>query len=345
MADYYLNHDMGDDADPGTQQEPWKTFQRAVGNATYTGAQAGDTVYCCSGASAEVLSAAVNNAYASNGNTTSGAVNFIGCNAVWTPGAAQYVLDGNASFRCMNYATNLKAQWHHLQYFTFRNAVSDGVYLNSTCHYMRFYRCIFENNATYGLRAQQTPHSISAIHCIARNNTTVGLGMGSYRHTAAFCKVHGNGSHGLELLYNNSTMLVHGCLIYENFHAGMRVANLVAAWLLSNTIHSNGVPTTSSGMRIEIGHPMLILGNRITNNGGWGIELDGALKQENWVEDYNVFYANGLGTIGPAGATLGTFGHSIYNPAESGYVDPGNDDYNLKEDAVLRRTAIDLDWA
>ena len=73
---------------------------------------------------------------------------------------------------------------------------------------------------------------------------------------------------------------------------------------------------------------------RITNNGGWGIEIDAT--GGDYYEDLNVIVGNTLGQVTDPSSLLRRGGHSLETGAD-GYVDRAADNFTTATNAQLRR--------
>jgi hypothetical protein len=312
----------------------WTNIQSAFDTAV-----AGDVVFC---RGTQTISARVD-IDTNQGNTTSGFIYFIGCNASGTNDGTRFTIDGN-------------------------NAAIDGLYMNSDLSYVwlenigvtrcggyGFYNnsgagtkwvmnnCAFNYNGS-GLRTMGLSRS-TYFRCVARNNTNYGFALMGTVNLMLACCIHHNGSHGVNCNGSAPGILLHN-LIYKNGGDGIyeHAGASGVALIYGNTIDSNG----GNGILISSAASHVpIIANRITNHitaGKYAINCNGVMVPHglNYFENnngdnvYNAALAKEL-LINGMSTNVEDQGN-----VNQGYtaLTAGSEDYNLRSDASLRRTAV-----
>ena len=128
------------------------------------------------------------------------------------------------------------------------------------------------------------------------------------------------------------------CLFYDNTGYGMYVA-AGPSLLLHNVLEDNGNDAGSgNGIWSGTGLHIFALFSRIINNDAYGVLR--TTSDIRFFEDYNYIYGN---TTAPrSNVTAGP--NSVTSGSDDGCEDSANNDYNVKSGAVLRSTAINLNW-
>jgi len=328
MSTYYVDPAAGGANNGTSWADAWADFQSAVDAAA-----AGDTVYC---RGTQTLSSVINDTSLNSGDTTSGHIKFVGCDAGGTARAGQFTLDGNnAVTRCLDMQSGV--QRISFENFTFKRTTSASCVdvWKVQAYYWLFRQCVFElsgssNGAQFA--ALQRSH---VDQCIFRNNGNAGVWCAGACTHFTHCAFYGNGNWGVTATYGFNT--VYGCLFYENAQGGLSLGGDVQTIVNCAFDGGSGDDGLQTGNRKEV----LILGCRFTNNAGYGIGSSVAADESKF-QDWCVFYNN------TAGAKENAWGgglHSDESPADDGYVDADDDDYNIKSGAELRRVAVNLDFA
>ena len=345
---WYYDSSASGNNDGTSTANAWQTFQRAIDGTGGTKPVAGDIIYGRSTAGVETIDAttSANGAdftNANSGSAAAGHIRCVGCDASWTPNAAQCEIQGDGGDKpahLLNCTTG--ADYWAFENFTFTgsNITGDIIYVaTSAAEYWRYQQCIFQNGAARGTNTNLHRYTWFE-QCQWINNTTIGAYLPGVEAYFDRCVIKGNGGTGI---YASGGNVIEGCVIHDNAGDGIYGStNLL--WILNNVIDGN----TSDGIALlaaRVGHH--IYGNTITNNGAYGIvhgtDLTGQDKSANVFEDWNIFYLNTSGhrsniNAGPNSLTAAS-------AAEVGYADRANDDFNrTNASAILTSTAILLDW-
>ena len=322
---YYVDPAAGGDNDGSDWTHAWVSVQSAFDTAT-----AGETVYC---RGTQTLGAVID-VDTNSGDTTSGNIHFIGCDAGGTARAGQFTLDGDEAvanallFGAVNYIT--------IENFTIVDTTNDGIDFGSALvTYVDFIKCIAESCGGCGFMLYKS-YYCKVISCIARNNDDEGFYYPYINVYFINCLAYGNGGFGFCNIYNYNVL--YGCLAYENGDDGFHFSHR-SNCMINCVSADNNTGATGSGLRIIAGGNQLIINCRFTNNDSYGIEMDAAVDDSNY-EDYNVFYDNDDNPRLNINSGL----NSDDNPADNGFVDSATDDYNVKTGAEIRSTAIKLNW-
>jgi len=161
-----------------------------------------------------------------------------------------------------------------------------------------------------------------------------------------FCRFESNGQQGITA---SSTLcgMFFGCIFRSNGYDGLAessggTASRVGS-ILINCIADNNTRNGFANGGTYGTAPFLVAGCRITNQDSatyYGINVEPENAGYNY-EDYNVFYNN---TADRNNIPVGANSLAAADTTEQGYVDQANADLNLTTDAILRSTAIDLNW-
>lgn len=343
MAGPYYVDSAASGADDGTSwTDAWTTLQRAIDGTDGTQPVAGDIVYC---RGTETVSTSID-MDGNSGDTTSSHIRFIGCNASGVNDGTRYKLNAN------NNSIDVIASWT-MDYISFENfeiygtanANNNGIEIDNYTNVegLRFinvyihdcydgfslgsgtargtllFKCRAESNRNYGIKAL-CQRSVFIIGCSAKNNTSdniYNLGGGTVIVIAG-CIIEGSGGKGIEL----SPTADYGVLI------------------MNNVIDGN------TGDGLECSQDMILISNRITNN-GVGIDSDHlAALLFNYMPDTGQDRANTTKTAGLI-TEITISGSNSNNlsgtDTDGGYNAPGSEDFNLADTATLRRSACDLD--
>jgi len=324
---YYVDPAHGG-TNAGTQANPWQSVQTAFDTAV-----AGDTVLCTG---TQTLAANID-IDTNAGSTAGGHIKFFGCDAAWTRGAAQFVLDGNsAAANCLKVSGARHRYW--IENFTLQNATSYNLNMagdaTAKSHWV-FKTLISELSANHGGYTRYMNYS-QFEQCIFRNNGGQGLSSRGVNTRFRFCTFSGNSLNGLYL--NGTYPKLFGCLAYDNTAAGFEVTANKWATLINCVADDN-----DKGILLKATAPdTAIIACRVTNNATYGIDQESAGYQSN-IEDWCVFYNNGGGgsahrnniAVGPNSMTAA-------DATECGYIDQAGRNYGLTSDAIGRRIAVAL---
>ena len=333
MATYYVDPAAAGLNDGSSWADAFTDLQAAIAVAA-----ASDVVYC---RGTQTLTAPIT--YSCSGSLTSGLIDWIGCNASGVDDGTRFVLDGNSSVaNCLN---SDGGGYSRFKNFEIKGATANGVY-----------------------DATADSNSCTFINCKFHLNGGTGFNGGSWGNTTYFkCSFDNNGSYGAQSNYagtnkyllctfrgNLSGYYQYANMAYSTFHFGCIFSDNTGngaflpygGWTIVNCVFDgNG----GFGMNTDFSNcyrGTSLVGNRITNNGSYGIH-DVAIGYFLGTVAYNYFNGNTSGDFGPYividDAFLEDSGveTNLYTGIQ-GYVDAANGDYNLTADATMRRVAVTL---
>jgi len=186
----------------------------------------------------------------------------------------------------------------------------------------------------------------SLIDCIVQDCAWSGVDTSPPSGTYLRCVFRNNGSSGIGGTINNINIVT--CLIVDNAVDGLRISgeNVLVTGCV---IDGNG----ADGIELPWGahDNTVIVANRITNNGGYGINASDAANETTYA-DYNAIYGNTSGSVN--NVSLGANDHGAVGDTNiptaanrdmtaDGYTDADSDDYSLTASAVLRREACAIE--
>jgi len=321
-------------ADDGTSwTDAYETSQQA-----FDAVAAGDVVYC---RGTETLSSPVD-VDTNEGDATSGLIKFIGCNGSGDNDGTRFVMDGNsAAANCLNISAK---DFYLMENFEFKNSTSIGVYFSSSSHSWIFNNCCVNNSGSYGLFIGGNGLRNVFIKCVSYNNSNDGFFLGS-SDRCFFCSSHDNTQSGFQI-NQGSNSLLYSCLVYDNGNDGIEEVYYPST-ILNCAVNGNaddGISTKTAGVVLI----PVIIGNRITNHSGAGdngLDFYTEIVAHGWnyLEDNDTNYANASLSyeILDNGATTNQEDQADTNEGYTSLTD-GSEDFNLRSDATLRRTAISI---
>jgi hypothetical protein len=307
-----------------------------------SGTRAGMTTYC---RGTQVISAFLTNT--NSGNTTSGFIKFIGCNASGVPDGTRFTINANnTGTGGFNFAATTNMIW--LENIAVENtAVSNtGFYFNTNSSGNVLINCAAANCGSHGFDLHNAGSPINTlIRCTSYSNGGNGF-YTTYGNIFLYCSAHNNsGVAGFYLSNTGSGTLLLGCLIYDN--AGYGITQFNEGIVLVNSVVDNN---TSGGILIGTAVNTvtpIINSCRITNNSAQGI-IGGNLPfltlcnyfENNVGGDLTGNTLNNLIDIDGSGNDSNQYDQS--NPNQ-GYtsVTPGSENFNLVSgSATLFRQGI-----
>ena len=349
MTTYYVDPTATGDDDGSSQANAWSTLQRAIDGTDGTQPAAGDTVLCkhtgADGAVDETLTVSID-VDGNSGSTTAGHIKYIGANSSWEDDGTQYVIDANdAAIYCLKYNAN----YIYLKNFFVKQATDDGIgSSNLGPDYLIFDNVRSSSNGSDGFGfGGGYSYFPRFIRCLADNNS--GYGFQTARYTTVFyflCCARDNTSYGFETTYGQ--LVAYGCLSFDNGSRGYRLGGAGTNGQSGIVLNSVADGNSLSGININAANHMII-GNRITNHSGTG---DIGLEGNNYLFTHGWNYLENNDGDNIQEDSLGT--EILYNGAitnqedqsdtNQGYTSltEGSEDYNLRSDATLRRTAITI---
>lgn len=249
-----------------------------------------------------------------SGNTTTGNINFIGCDAAWAARAGQAVLDG---FGLANACTGLSAPdrltFDHL---TMQNSAGNGIDSGTSfADWLVFIYCNISNNTANGIgtNASYNRYSIYAF-CVVESNTGSAFGGNGLTGLAFGSRIKSNSTYGAPL--NNGNLI--DCLVCGNGDDNCSLYPGSTASIISCVLDGSGA---GSGIKINAGAAVWAFGSRVTNNANYGSEEVSVPNNSN-IEDYNVFFNNTNGdlqNIVSGSHSYGDGANHVADPTSSGY--------------------------
>lgn len=318
MAEYYVDPAATGANDGSSWTDAWTDLQSAADNV----ATGGDKVYC---RNTQTLSASID--FDTNSGTVISPIEFIGVNASGVEDGTTFVLDGNSVVA--DGLVPAGVNYIYIRNFEIVNCTGSGIDPLSNTIGWNFKNVKCNNNGADGVESGNLMDDCNYIHCQFNNNTSDGIYLPSIYSDIVYCEFIGNG--GLPINQTANAVMVFASIIHDNGNyiymsgAGQRI------------IHSVVDGSGGYGVRLA-NYNETPIGNRITNNpsGGLWFSINNA---RSLLEDLNHFYNNGTDII-TNNAFLLKNGNSNEGASDDGYEDITSDDFNLAEDAELRRTGI-----
>jgi hypothetical protein len=317
MATYYVDPAAGGANNGTSWTDAWTTMQSALDNGA---AAAGDLNYC---RGTETLAATLD--VDTNAGNATDFIRFIGTNASGTVDGTKFVIDGNsAAATCLDINGVDDITFENIEC---KNATSHGVTASGISSYYFFYNVHSHDNGGSGFNLTTNLRTSRFLRCKAIDNTADGW-EGLYLSSALFCEATGNGAIGFDNVRNGGHII--GCIVHDNTSDGIRLSNVDDGVIMHCVIDANG----GHGVNGSSTRILALLGNRITNNTGDGLNIT-----NKGFEDFNLYLSNANSIV--AAADLIEIGNSLATGTE-GYNDRANDDFNLTASATLRRTAVEV---
>jgi parallel beta-helix repeat protein len=272
-ADTYYVATNGDDANPGTQEKPFRTVQKGL-----SALQSSDTLFLREGTYAESIS---------NYNQT------LPAGTSWDSAVTIAAFEGETvTLQPSGGGDVLTLAASYIQYMIFDRLVIDasgtqnGVAVVGGAHHIRIQNGEIKNAPAHGVF---TADASSTSHIELVN-----------------LKVHDNGSsrfdHGLYIGTPDS--LIDGCDIYNNSGYGIHVYNGTEGKSTSNTIIRNNHvhDNRDGGITISHGDNIQVYDNFVYNNKGGGIEVSYGNPTNTRLSRNTIYDNGGAGIIISAGA-------------------------------------------
>lgn len=330
MTDYFVDPAASGAADGSNWTNAWTSLQTAL-DAVST---AGSKIYC---RGTQTLAAQID-VDTNYGAATSDWIYVIGVNSSGIEDGTTFKLNGNSAVAsCLVFtATANYYQFKHIEcYGATSHGISAGA-INTNGNI--FDGCISRDNGGLGINGYFIVAGLIT-RCAVYGNSGTGI---YTRSSLLFNAVYDNDSHGIDGVYLNAPVI--GNLIYNNTGRGIYRLG-VSSFTFNNVIDGNG----DDGIERYAGAGLpIIIGNRITNhdaeskagidNGGTYLFLHGWNYFENNTGD-NIQGEVASGEILDNG--VGTNDEDQSDTLQ-GYTDDDPEDFNLRSDASLRRTAITI---
>lgn len=330
MSTYYV------DPQAGSNTAPYDTWAKAATSLRTVEAllHANDTAYCRGSETITNASGAITMTQGGS-NAGAGAIRIIGCDAAGTPNAGQYVISGAVGDlpTYLYYSGVASKYYRYFENITFSGAITYTFQMGPSNYWWRFTKCIFENATNAGLDGGTAGYTVFW-QCIFRNCSNNGVHDGATGlNTFMFCKFTNNSLRGINT--QGDFGLLYGCVLEGNSGSNLYIDKFT--WTAINCVFATS--PAGSGIRITNGSAsQRLFFNRSTGNNQYGIEVD-VLNADNSWENYNGFHGNIAGVRNNI-----TAGVNSVNLTTAGYVDAGNDNYALADDAEERRAEVSLDW-
>lgn len=274
---------------------------------------------------------------AASGDTSTGQISVVGCDASWVARNGQATLDVTD---CDNGITISAAiDYWTLEYLTVDG--SDGIGLNgngkNSCDHWCIRYCKFSNHGGNGVHGLYIYYA-KCFECIFSGN-----GGSGYQYPLTYahfdhCVFADNTAYGIQTSYSGT--VITKSLFYGNGSGDIDVTDKVQ-FILGNVL--DGTAGGGDGVSLgagDIGNS--IMRNRIVNHAAYG--LDFAVSADGTtIEDYNVFYGNASGDLNG-----GVSGRHSYGEETNHISDPSDDgldaNYQVETGKEHRSTEIVLNW-
>jgi len=334
MTTYYANFDLTTGNNTGVDAtNAWKTFADVLAGSNGTAPVAGDTVLC---KGTDTLGAAID--IAISGSYANGYIKFIGVDASWNNvgGSTKAIFDANdGAYDVLREVSGADFIW--FENFTFQNTnrASGNHGVDSATLYADYW--VFKNcdftDCYAGFTETAYMRWAVLFQCRAYNNANNGFSLrGAYLY---FCRAYSNGARGISM--SNADTLSFGCIAHDNATAGIYTYGESCLFCVSEDNTTDGI---MDGYQLPGG---VFLGNRSTNNGSEGFvnghESRRSLLFYYYGDNNDVNITGNYDDIKNIDAATVTLNGSDTN---QGYVDPANDDYNLRSDATYRREKVTI---
>lgn len=351
MATRYADFDLGTGDNDGTSwANAWQTMADAVAGTNSSVPAAGERVYCrgtdsmgAAGGSADTVTSAL------NGDTTSGFILWIGVNGDGNNDGTRTVMDADAladNKDCLI----INGDYNVYENFEFKNADgASGDGISGVGDKLVFINCSFNNNVGQGSALAATSGECAFIICTAYSNGTDGFNVGPYQRYF-FCSSYDNTGSGWNCSAGSYTCLI-GCLSFDNGDDGYEDSNSCAVFY--NCVADDN---TDDGFNIGLIDRMcMVIGCRATNHAGAGDigigftypGVYGWNHMDNNADNLSEGLAYAITNNGAATNSSVNEGGGGGGDTYAGYTndtdnDPIAEDFNLRSDATLRRTAITI---
>ena len=307
----------------------WTSIQSAFDTAV-----AGEIVYC---RGTQTIGATLDVDTNSGGNAT-GYIKFIGCNAAGNQDGTRFKIDANGgAYNGLSGTAAASMVWlENIEIYGTAAGAYYGFYQTGGGGWV-LVNCCARNCGGNGFYTGGR-----YLRCVAYSNGTYGYRNGEFY----FCSAHDNTGTGF---YSSSAATTIGCLSYDNGDDGFG-GELIGSRMLNCVAEGN----TDDGISIAAGtlaSSVLLIGLRITNHSGAGDiglncnsepvltlgcyfeDNDGANTQNDSLH-YNI-------SIDGTTASSNVEDQANINEGYTSLAD-GSEDFNLRSDASLRRTAITI---
>ena len=315
----------GNDANPGTLDQPWKTIQKAANTMV-----AGDTVNIRNGTYREEVDLTGSTGVeGKSGNATQGYISYIGesrdgviidgTGLPWGSGFMSGVIGRGA--RVVNYIfiSNMTIQNFVADGVEFYADKNDGTYPRAASNNIILDNLKVHDNAMGGIMFCGGEDPNAAYNIVVRNSEV--FNNHGAHHGIKFSGdprqiINGDHIHDSiienNLVYNNDQLGIHNSsgnyniiirnnIVHDNGRQGIAGNQVWDSIYANNTVYSNGRldSTSADGIVLWSSRSIIVTGNKIYSNPGYGIEMPSALadgKPANPIIINNLIY-NNLGGI------------------------------------------------
>lgn len=341
---FYVDPAAGGANDGSSWVDAWTSIQSAFDTVV-----AGEICYCRGTqtfADATTLDLDTN-----SGTNTAGFIKFIGCNASGNVDGTRFVIDVNSKdCHGITDAAQDMVWFENIEIKNAGGSNKDGYYMAASSHYqLVFVNCSFHNNSQNGMTGSNEYYTFTYRCCFYLNGQH-GKSADNNSCITMFCSFHDNTATGR--YSSNSTAI--GCLMYDNGDDNVYIPPACSGLLYNCVIDG----ATDDGIYMPSTTPLygpIIFGCRITNQSGAGdigisfAAVDPAIMGYNFF-DNNADHINNLTIVQMLSLPNGTTDSNTYvneggaggGDINQGYTDDDPEDYNLRSDATLRRTAISI---
>lgn len=337
MSTYYVDPAAGGSNNGSSWTDAWVNIQSAFDTA-----QAGDIVYCRG--TQTFTSATQIDIDTNGGNNTAGWIKFIGCNSSGNVDGTRFVIDV-ASYVTHGLVYNTNGVMIWFQNLEVKNAGTGkyGIYRNGGAYGLVWINVVCHDNAAGGAGGTSLLSHSLIYRCAFYNNGT-GLYTDTFTLKAIACSFHDNSGVGWSYFQG----IAIGCLFYDNGDDG--VFNVASSGMLFNCVidknTDDGLVLASSSNA----YAPMILGCRVTNQSGSG-DIGINASGEPLIVGHCYLENNDGDNIQNASLVVvvpnddnSTTNIEDQGDTNQGYTSTtdGSEDYNLRSDASLRRTAVSI---
>lgn len=333
---YYVDPAAAGDNNGTSWTHAWTTIQTAFDTAV-----AGDIVYC---RGTEVITAQID-VDTQTGTYAAGFIKFIGCNAAGNRDGTRYIINANSNaiHGIVSTATADAIWLENIEVKNCGGSTKNGFTIPGSSSGWVLLNCCANNCSGTGINGSAGSRN-TYIRCVAYSNTLIGMSGGA-DEKYIFCSSHDNGTDGIS---DGGECVLLGCLFYDNGDDG--IGNVVQTSIIINCSIDGNADNGIDVQSISSPWGPMMLGCRITNHSGAGdVGVDAVsrflLTLGCYFEDNDTDIANAGVTYNVPITGDGAVS-DIYDQANTneGYTDltDGAEDFNLRSDASLRRTAVTI---